>query len=80
LFFVHFFCTFGFAEGTSVRKNKSKKLFFIWFFAHLFVPLDSPKVLEKSSKKVLLESFSCFFLGSMEKKYVPSQSNCEEKS
>ena len=29
--------------GTCARKNKSKKVFFVWFFAHLFVPLQAKK-------------------------------------
>jgi len=44
---------FGFAESTPVRKRKEKKVFFLLLFAHLIVPLASPKVLSLDNKNKL---------------------------
>ena len=39
LFTFHFFCTFETTFRMYFRSKKQKKCHFIWFFAHLFVPL-----------------------------------------
>jgi len=44
---------FGFAENTPVRKRKEKNVFFLLLFAHLIVPLASPKVLSLDNKNKL---------------------------